>query len=356
MRFFIAAVAAFTAMTIDFETSFKVSDNLQGTRSAFTAAAGAGGDKIQPVEHTIGMADAIGPTEAHDLAVVREVVPQVETSKPTQELPKIGFCEALRQAAESSNIPIAFFARLLWQESRFRFSEVSRAGAQGVAQFMPATAAEVGLDDPFDPYQALPASAKFLRKLHDQFGNLGLAAAAYNAGPGRIQRWLSGRGILPRETRNYVQIITGNAAEDWIEEDTTVSLKSELPREAPCEGVGGLSKVKEVAAIPVVLASSISDTIKKAAVAAQRVAAEKLEAAAKVKTKVVVLRKKKTSRKQLASRRTARKMLALQSGGARTRGSVKAALAKRPVRSRTKAAQRSGRIKAAQRSRQNDET
>ena len=341
MRFLIAAAAAFAIMTLDFETSFKLSDSLQGTPSALTAAAGEAEEQLRSVEHSIGPADVVSPTEALDLAVVREVVPQVEASGPVQQSPEKDFCEALREAAESSNIPIAFFARLLWQESRFRFSEVSHAGAQGVAQFMPATAAEVGLDDPFDPYQALPASAKFLRKLHDQFGNLGLAAAAYNAGPGRIRRWLSGRGILPRETRNYVQIITGNTAEDWLEEDTTVAMRSELPRQAPCEGVGGLSKAKELTAIPVALASSISDTIKKAAVEARRVTAEKLEAAAEAKTKVVLLMKTKNPLKQLAGRRTGRKMIALQSASARTRGSVHSALAKSLVRSRTKAAQRS---------------
>lgn len=346
MRFLIAAVAAFAMMTLDFETSFKLSDNLQGTRSAFTAAAGEVEGEIQAANLAIGTGDVASPTEAHDLAVVREVVPQAGALESVQKSLKKDFCEALREAAETSNIPIAFFARLLWQESRFRFSEVSHAGAQGVAQFMPATAAEVGLDDPFDPYQALPASAKFLRKLHDQFGNLGLAAAAYNAGPGRIQKWLAGRGILPQETRNYVRTITGNAAEDWLEESKTVALRSELPREAPCEGVGGLSKAKELAAIPVALASSISDTIRKAAVEARRVTAEKLEATAKAKTRVVLLLKKNPL-KQLANRRTGRKMVALQSAGARTRGSVHAALAKRLVRSRSK---------AAQRSRQSDET
>jgi hypothetical protein len=130
---------------------------------------------------------------------------------------------------------------------------------------MPGTAAEVGLDDPFDPFKALPASAKFLRKLHDEFGNLGLAAAAYNAGSGRIRKWLSGRGALPRKTRDYVRIITGNAAENWLEEYKFVSMQSELPRDAPCEGVGGLSKAREVAAVPVALASSINHTIKNAA-------------------------------------------------------------------------------------------
>jgi hypothetical protein len=341
MRFFVAAVVALGIMTVDLETNFKLRDQFQDTRGLFSIAAASVENELQPLAHSIGLADAVSSMEAHDLAVVREMAPQAEASTQTQEPPKKSFCEALRDAAESSNIPIAFFARLLWQESRFRSTEVSRAGAQGVAQFMPGTAAEVGLANPFDPYQALPASAKFLRKLHDQFGNLGLAAAAYNAGPGRILRWVTGRGILPRETRNYVRIITGNDAEDWLEEDTTISMPSELPKDAPCEGVGGLSKAKEIAAIPVDLASSISDTIKKAAVEAQRVTAEKLEAAAQAKTRVVALLKKKTPLKQLASKRSRGKMLALQSVGARKRGSAQAAFAKQLTRSRTKAAQRS---------------
>src|SRR5205823_6421858 len=80
-------------------------------------------------------------------------------------------------------------------ESRFQpaaVGPVTRSGAraQGIAQFMPGTAAERRLLDPFDPVQALPKSAEFLRELRDQFGNLGLAAAAYNAGPRRVQDWL----------------------------------------------------------------------------------------------------------------------------------------------------------------------
>ena len=83
-------------------------------------------------------------------------------------------------------MPIPFFIRLLFQESGFKPDVVSRAGAQGIAQFMPETAATVGLDNPFDPMQAIAASARLLRNLVRQFGNLGLAAAAYNAGPRRI--------------------------------------------------------------------------------------------------------------------------------------------------------------------------
>ena len=87
---------------------------------------------------------------------------------------------------------------------------------------MPQTAVEVGLKDPFDPLQAIPASARFLRKLQDQFGNLGLAAAAYNAGGGRIEKWLSRRASLPKETRDYVKIITGHKAEAWTDAENTV--------------------------------------------------------------------------------------------------------------------------------------
>ncbi len=285
MRFFIAAVVAFATMTFDFE-SFKLNHGLHGmARGAFTVAAGHAGeeDKVEPAEHSVGTEAAAHPVETNSPSVDSEAVAEVEA--PTPE-PKKDFCDALREAAESSDIPVAFFARLLWQESRFQAFEVSRVGAQGVAQFMPATAAEVGLDDPFDPFKAMPASARFLRKLHDEFGNLGLAAAAYNAGSGRIQKWLTGRSALPRETRDYVRIITGNNAENWREESRTLALHLELPRGAPCEGVGGLSKAKEVAAIPVALAPSISDAIKKAEAEAQRAAAAKLEAAAKAKTRL----------------------------------------------------------------------
>lgn len=188
----------------------------------------------------------------------------IETVVQPPPSPTEQFCHALREAAEASGIPVPFFARLIWQESRFKSNEVSQAGAQGVAQFMPGTAAEVGLDDPFDPMKALPASAKFLRKLRDDFGNLGLAAAAYNAGPGRIQKWLARESELPRETRDYVRIITGTRAEDWTERAEALAIRIDLPREAPCEGIGSLSKTKDVAWVPVNLTPSVTTIIRKA--------------------------------------------------------------------------------------------
>ena len=126
----------------------------------------------------------------------------------------------IESAARASNLPLEFFARVIWQESRFRsdaIGPVTRNGqrAQGIAQFMPGTANERGLLDPFNPVQALPKSAEFLGELRDQFGNLGLAAAAYNAGPRRVQEWLAGTGPMPQETRSYVLAITGSTVEDW---------------------------------------------------------------------------------------------------------------------------------------------
>ena len=124
-------------------------------------------------------------------------------------------CDVLEDIADEFDIPAPLFTRLIWQESRFRNETVSRAGAQGMAQFMPRTAELRGLEDPFDPLQALPASADFLRDLVEQFGNFGLAAAAYNGGPTRVRTWLAGRSNLPKETRDYVLKITGRPVEHW---------------------------------------------------------------------------------------------------------------------------------------------
>ena len=129
-------------------------------------------------------------------------------------------CLLLESAARANGLPVEFFARVIWQESRFRASAVgpvTRSGkrALGLAQFMPGTAAERNLLDPLNPIQALPKSAEFLRDLRRQFGNLGLAAAAYNAGPRRIREWMVGSGPMPSETRAYVQAITGTSVEQW---------------------------------------------------------------------------------------------------------------------------------------------
>ncbi|MGD9847221.1 MAG: transglycosylase SLT domain-containing protein, partial [Variibacter sp.] len=132
------------------------------------------------------------------------------------------------------DLPPTFFIRLIWRESRFNPYAVSRAGAQGVAQFMPKVAAEFGLSNPFDPGEALPRSAKFLSNLYQQFGNLGLAAAAYNAGARRVQDWLAKRGSLPKETRDYVVAITGHPAERWRNAKLEEAVL-DVPARVPCK-------------------------------------------------------------------------------------------------------------------------
>ena len=121
----------------------------------------------------------------------------------------------IEHTATANGLPVEFLLRLLRQESGLNYQAVSRAGAQGIAQFMPGTAGERGLADPFNPYEAIPKSAELLKEHRAQFGSLGLAAAAYNAGPQRVRAWLSGRSALPKETREYVVRITGRNAEEW---------------------------------------------------------------------------------------------------------------------------------------------
>lgn len=140
---------------------------------------------------------------------------QEEEASAEETSPAAEFCEVVETAAAANDIPVSFFTRLLWQESRFRSDAVSPKGAQGIAQFMPGTAADRGLEDPFDPRQAIPASAHLLADLKAQFGNLGLAAAAYNAGADRVGRFVAGSSVLPLETIDYVLKITGLSADDW---------------------------------------------------------------------------------------------------------------------------------------------
>jgi hypothetical protein len=142
----------------------------------------------------------------------------VESPPAATESVDQAVCRLIEGAAREHGLPVAFFTRLIWQESSFRASVTSPAGAQGIAQFMPGTAAERGLADPFDPEQAIPQSARLLADLNRRFGNLGLAAAAYNGGPNRVANWLAGRDELRAETRDYVARITRRPVDDWAEE------------------------------------------------------------------------------------------------------------------------------------------
>jgi hypothetical protein len=161
-------------------------------------------------------------------------------SRPTAE----DICHAIEQDAAENELPVEFFARVIWQESRFNASAVSPKGAQGIAQFMPRTADFRGLADPFDPIAALHHAASYLSDLRKQFGNLGLAAAGYNAGPGRVSAWLAKQRDLPSETRNYVAIITGWTAAEWASSSPPKTSETTIPQGAPCMQLANLILAK----------------------------------------------------------------------------------------------------------------
>jgi hypothetical protein len=195
--------------------------------SGWPALASDVGEVPKPVQqqptHDNGQLD-----ENHDTKQTREP----ETGGPSTAL---GLCDALGAAAVASELPVDFFTRLIWQESRFKPDAISRKGAQGIAQFMPSTARSSGLENPFNPLEAIAKSGQLLRDLRREFGNLGLAAAAYNAGSGRVHDWLGGRRPLPQETRTYVRVVTGRSVEEWAAGTQTNLVEMPSIEVVPCE-------------------------------------------------------------------------------------------------------------------------
>jgi hypothetical protein len=173
-------------------------------------------------------------SELRDDPAPEEVPPKL-SAEPARPISRTGLCSAMVSVARANGLPAPFFANLIWQESGFNPRVVSPAGAQGIAQFMPETAKEYGLTNPFDPIHALNAAGKFLNRLVAQFGNLGLAAAAYNAGPGRVSAYVAKRRGLPEETRNYVIRITGKTADKWTSKKFVQAPEAKvMPAKAPC--------------------------------------------------------------------------------------------------------------------------
>ncbi len=207
-RHVLRTVLLFTGLAVSAANAEPLSPDANAQTQSTPLAKASGAPVLGEAENATADANSLKAEGSSSSSTVASSI-SIKAAKSDQN------CLALAKAAAAHDLPLDFFVRLIRQESNFNPDSVSHMGAQGIAQFMPGTARWRGLADPFEPLQALYESARWLRELREQFGNLGLAAAAYNAGPRRVQDWLAGRGGLPGETRAYVRIITGRSAEEW---------------------------------------------------------------------------------------------------------------------------------------------
>nr|MBA2677772.1 lytic transglycosylase domain-containing protein [Ktedonobacteraceae bacterium] len=140
--------------------------------------------------------------------------PTTTNPPPAPNLPRGAYVDVARQAAIRYGINPDSFVRQIQQESHFDPNAQSPSGAVGIAQFIPSTAASIGVN-PYDPVSALNGAARLMSSLASQFGgDYAKALAAYNAGPGAVQNAVNvgGAGWLayvPPETQNYVRTIMG---------------------------------------------------------------------------------------------------------------------------------------------------
>ncbi len=159
------------------------------------------------------LATATTATAAAPAAATASVAVGAPAAAGASQLPAgTPYGAEITAAAQRHGVDPALLAGLVKQESGFDPAAASPAGARGLTQLMPATAAGLGVTNPLDPAQALEGGAKYLREQLDRFGgDVARALAAYNAGPGAVQRF---GGVPPyAETQNYVRIVQANAAE-----------------------------------------------------------------------------------------------------------------------------------------------
>ncbi len=155
------------------------------------------------------------------LQLVTRLMKSPAADKPSVEVaidgframrPEDAYEHLIKEAAAKYNLDPNLIRAVMRTESAFNPHAVSRVGARGLMQLMPALVSDMGVTDPFDPRQNIMAGARYLRQLLDAHrGNIRLTLASYNAGPGNVKRY---KGIPPfKETRNYVRKITDLLAE-----------------------------------------------------------------------------------------------------------------------------------------------
>ena len=261
-------------------------------------------EAVEPSESENPVADApadaaIAPRKPTSLERARAALAESNA----QALSDQELCTKLVEVARANDLPLGFFTNLIWQESRFDHDAISPVGAMGIAQFMPDVAEKMSVDA-FDSRSALPGSARLLRTLRARFGNLGLAAAAYNAGPKRVADWLERRSGLPKETQDYVQFITGRPAVHW-QNAKAHAVVYRVPHRVPChremsfasaEQAERMQQEQIVAEEARIAAEKAREAARQAREAARRLIAER--AAEKAKHKVVA----RVARVKLAAR------------------------------------------------------
>jgi soluble lytic murein transglycosylase-like protein len=171
---------------------------------------GAGAATYTPSPGPTSFATQLATASASPTAATASTMPAAATTG-TSTLPAgTPYADEITAAAKRNGLDPALLAGLVKQESGFNANAVSPAGARGLTQLMPSTAAGLGVSDPTDPAQALEGGAKYLKQQLDHFGgDVAKALAAYNAGPGAVEKF---GGVPPyAETQNYVKRVQANA-------------------------------------------------------------------------------------------------------------------------------------------------